>query len=110
MISQEGFGTLIPDPLNKKLQQDGVQFSELRQAGKTPENLIEAIYRFWRGGSIRVERNWNGILDESEIVQYATVPVCCRMTGFILIPQPPGICGSLQPGMLILSGHVCHCF
>ena len=71
MISQEGFGTLIPDPLNKKLQQDGVQFSELRQAGKTPENLIEAIYRFWRGGSIRVERNWNGILDEAEIVQYS---------------------------------------
>ena len=63
MISQEGFGTLIPDPLNKKLQQDGVPFSELRQAGKTPENLIEAIYRFWRGGSISVERNWNGILD-----------------------------------------------
>ena len=71
MISQESFGTLIPDPLNKKLQQDGVQFSELRQAGKTPENLIEAIYRFWRGGSIRVERNWNGILDEAEIVQYS---------------------------------------
>jgi len=71
MISQEGFGTLIPDPLNNKLQQDGVQFSELRQAGKTPENLIEAIYRFWRGGSIRVERNWNGILDEAEIVQYS---------------------------------------
>ena len=71
MISQEGFGTLIPDPLNKKLQQDGVQFSELRQAGKTPENLIEAIYRFWRGGSIRVERNWNGILNEAEIVQYS---------------------------------------
>ena len=62
---------MIPDPLNKKLQQDGVQFSELRQAGKTPENLIEAIYRFWRGGSIRVERNWNGRLDEAEIVQYS---------------------------------------
>ncbi len=71
MISQESFGTLIPDPLNKKLQQDGVPFSELRQAGKTPENLIETIYRFWRGGSIRVERNWNGILDEAEIVQYS---------------------------------------
>ncbi len=71
MISHEGFGTLIPDPLNKKLQQDGVQFSELRQAGKTPENLIEEIYRFWRGGRIRVERNWNGILDEAEIVQYS---------------------------------------
>jgi len=71
MISQEGFGTLIPDPLNKKLQQVGVQFSELRKAGKTPENLIEEIYRFWRGGSIRVERNWNGRLDEAEIVQYS---------------------------------------
>ena len=71
MISQESFGTLIPDPLSKKLQQDGVPFSELRQSRPASENLIETIYRFWRGGSIRVERNWNGILDEAEIVQYS---------------------------------------
>ncbi|HIB38931.1 MAG TPA: hypothetical protein EYO38_01505, partial [Candidatus Lambdaproteobacteria bacterium] len=71
MDSQEGFGSLIPENIKKKLHNGGVQFSELRQAGKTPENLIEAIYRFWRGGSIRVERNWNGILDEAEIVQYS---------------------------------------
>ena len=71
MDSQEGFGSLIPENIKKKLHNGGVQFSELRQAGKTPENLIEAIYRFWRGGSIRVERNWNGILDEAEIIQYS---------------------------------------
>ena len=71
MISQESFGTLIPDPLNKKLQQDGVPFSELRQSSPASEKLVEQIYRFWRGGSIRVERNWNGILDEAEIVQYS---------------------------------------
>ena len=63
---------MIPENAQEKTPaMDGVQFSELRQAGKTPENLIEAIYRFWRGGSIRVERNWNGILDEAEIVQYS---------------------------------------
>ena len=71
MISQESFGTLIPDPLNKKLQQDSVPFSELRQSSPASEKLVEQIYRFWRGGSIRVERNWNGILDEAEIVQYS---------------------------------------
>ena len=71
MISQESFGTLIPDPLNKKLQQDGVPFSELRQSSPASEKLVEQIYRFWRGGSIRVERNWNGILAEAEIVQYS---------------------------------------
>ena len=71
MISQESFGTLIPDPLNKKLQQDGVPFSELRQSSPASEKLVEQIYRFWRGGSIRVERNWNGILAEAEIVPYS---------------------------------------
>ena len=73
MISQESFGTLIPDPLNKKLQQDGVPFSELRQSSPASEKLVEQIYRFWRGGSIRVERNWNGILAEAEIVQYSNL-------------------------------------
>ena len=71
MISQESFGTLIPDPLSKKLQQDGVPFSELRQSSPASEKLVEQIYRFWRGGSIRVERNWNGILAEAEIVPYS---------------------------------------
>jgi len=70
MEPQESFGSLIPENIEKKLHNGGVQFSELRQAGKTPENLIEAIYRFWRGGRIRVERNWNGMLDEAEIVLY----------------------------------------
>ena len=46
MDSQEGFGSLIPENINKKLHNGGVQFSELRQAGKTPDNLIETIYRF----------------------------------------------------------------
>ena len=41
MDSQEGFGSLIPENIKKKLYNVGVQFSELRQASKTPENLIE---------------------------------------------------------------------
>ena len=40
MDSQEGFGSLIPENIKKKLHNGGVPFSELRQAGKTPENLL----------------------------------------------------------------------
>ena len=71
MGSRKDFETLIPDKIRKKLRNDGVPFSELRQASKTPENLIEAIYRYWRGGNVRIERNWNGIPAEAENVPYS---------------------------------------
>ena len=71
MDCREDFETLIPDKIRKILRYDGVPFSELRQASKTPENLIEAIYRYWRGGNVRIERNWNGIPAESENVPYS---------------------------------------
>ena len=71
MGSRKDFETLIPDKIRKKLHNEGVPFSELRQASKTPENLIEAIYRYWRGGNVRIERNWNGIPAEAENVPYS---------------------------------------
>ena len=88
MGSRKDFETLIPDKIRKKLRNDGVPFSELRQASKTPENLIEAIYR-GTGTESRQKR---------KTFLTATVPVYCRMTVFILKIQPSGICGRLQPG------------
>ena len=41
MTSQESFGTLIPDTLNKKLQQEGVAFTELRESSSAAEKLVE---------------------------------------------------------------------
>jgi|TARA_B100000809_G_scaffold222592_1_gene231684 exodeoxyribonuclease-3 len=71
MDPKESFGNLIPDPLNKKLQQEGVPFSELRQASNVPEKLVEQIYRLWRSGTLRIERNWNGILDQPSNIPYS---------------------------------------
>ena len=71
MGSRKDFETLIPDKIRKKLRDEGVPFSELRKASKTPENLIEAIYRYWRGGNARIERNWNGIPADAEKVPYS---------------------------------------
>ena len=68
---RKDFENLIPDEIRKKLHNEGVPFSVLRQASKTPENLIEAIYRFWRGGNVRIERNWNGISAEAENLPYS---------------------------------------
>ena len=75
MGSREDFETLIPDKIRKKLQNDGVPFSELRQASKTPENLIEAIYRYWRGGNFRIERNGNGTVSYTHL----TLPTICSV-------------------------------
>jgi len=71
MDSPESLENLIPDDISKKLNDAGVSFSELRQGCTTPEKLTEAIYTHWRSGAIRVERNWNGILDSPEIVLYS---------------------------------------
>ncbi|MEC9382904.1 MAG: hypothetical protein VYD06_00510, partial [SAR324 cluster bacterium] len=71
MTSQESFGTLIPDPLNKKLQQEGVAFTELRESSTAAEKLVEQIYRLWRSGDLRIERNWNGILDQPQNIPYS---------------------------------------
>ena len=71
MTSQESFGTLIPDPLNKKLQQEGVAFTELRESSSAAEKLVEQIYRLWRSGDLRIERNWNGILDQPQNIPYS---------------------------------------
>ncbi|MEC9011573.1 MAG: hypothetical protein VYA87_03930, partial [SAR324 cluster bacterium] len=71
MTSQESFGTLIPDPLNKKLQQEGVDFTELRESSSAAEKLVEQIYLYWRIGKIRIERNWNGILDQPKNIPYS---------------------------------------
>jgi hypothetical protein len=65
------FENLVPENISKKLNCDGVSFSELRQFCITPEKLTEAIYSLWRSGTIRVERNWNGILHVPEIVLYS---------------------------------------
>ena len=67
-LSLENF---IPKDINKKLNDNGVTYSELRKGCTTPEKLTEAIYTHWRGGTIRVERNWNGMLDSPEIVHYS---------------------------------------
>ena len=71
MNSQESFGTLIPDPLKKKLQQEGVSFAELRQSSSAAEKLVEQIYRYWRSGKLRIERNWNGIFDQPQNIPYS---------------------------------------
>ncbi len=71
MNSPENLENLIPEDINKKLNDAGVLFSELRKGFKTPEKLPEAIYSYWRNGAIRVERNWNGFLDYPEIVLYS---------------------------------------
>ena len=67
----ESFENLIPEDISKKLNNAGVSFSELRMGCTTPEKLTEAIYNHWRSGTIRVERNWNGILDYPKIVIYS---------------------------------------
>ena len=71
MISTELLENLLPEVISKKLSNVGVSFSELRQKCKTPAKLNETIYSQWRSGTIRVERNWNGILDSPEIVLYS---------------------------------------
>jgi len=71
MDSLKDFTTLFPDKIRKRLHDDGVQFSELRHASETPENLIEAIYRYWRGGKARIERNGSGIQAVAKTVPYS---------------------------------------
>ncbi|MEC9361276.1 MAG: endonuclease/exonuclease/phosphatase family protein, partial [SAR324 cluster bacterium] len=71
MSSQESIGTLIPDPLNKKLQQEGVPFKILLESSSAAEKLVEQIYLYWRSGNIRIERNWNGILDQPQNIPYS---------------------------------------
>ena len=62
---------LISEDIRNKLNDAGVSFSELRKGFTTSAKLTEAIYTHWRSGSIRVERNWNGILDSPETVHYS---------------------------------------
>ena len=71
MNSFESIENIIPENICKKLKDTGVSFSELRQGCIKPEKLTEKIYSHWRSGAIRVERNWNGILDSPEIVLYS---------------------------------------
>ncbi|MED5482931.1 MAG: exodeoxyribonuclease III [SAR324 cluster bacterium] len=71
MSSQESIGTLIPDPLYKKLQQDGVSFKILHESSSAAEKLVEQIYQCWRSGKISIERNWNGILDKPQNIPYS---------------------------------------
>ncbi len=71
MDSQVSLETLIPDPLKKKLQQDGVSFSELRQSSSASEKLVEQIYRNWRNGCLRIERNWNRIQEKPLDIPYS---------------------------------------
>jgi len=71
MNSDRSLEKLIPKEIKKKLRYAGVSFSELRQVSKKPEKLTEAIYSYWRRGEIRVERNWNGILESSEVIIYS---------------------------------------
>ena len=71
MGSQERFETLIPDPINKKLQQEGVPFKILHESSSASEKLVEQIYLYWRSGNIRIERNWNGILDQPQNIPYS---------------------------------------
>ena len=71
MNSPDSLEKLIPEDIIKKLNDTGVSLLELRQGCTKPEKLSEAIYSNWRNGTIRVERNWNGILDSPEIVLYS---------------------------------------
>ena len=72
MNSPKSLENLIPEKIRKKILDPGVSFSELRQECKNPEKLNEAIFSQWRSGTIRVERNWNGILDSPKIVHYSS--------------------------------------
>ena len=67
----ESFENLIPEDISKKMNNAGVSFSEIRMGCTTPEKLTESIYAHCRSGAIRVERNWNGMLDSPEIVLYS---------------------------------------
>lgn len=71
MSTQEIFENLIPDQVRKKLLQEGINFSQLRFESHHPDKLIEEIYNCWRKGKLRVERNWNKILDKPEKIPYS---------------------------------------
>ena len=71
MVNQEIFKSLISDQARKKLQQDSISFSELRQASNSPEKLVEDIYSNWRSGKINIYRNWDGMLDQPKKIPYS---------------------------------------
>ncbi len=71
MKSPDSLESLVPKYIIKKLNCSGVSFSELRHECTTPEKFSEFMYSQWRVGAIRVERNWNAILDSPEIVLYS---------------------------------------
>ncbi len=71
MANQEILQSLISDQVRKKLQKDGISFSEIRQASNTPEKLVEDIYCNWRSGKINVFRNWDGMLENQQKIVYS---------------------------------------
>ena len=71
MANQEIFESLISDQVRKKLQKDGMSFSELRPASNSPEKLVEHIYTNWRSGKINIYRIWDGIFDPPQKIPYS---------------------------------------
>ncbi|MBC8257522.1 MAG: exodeoxyribonuclease III [SAR324 cluster bacterium] len=71
MTTQESFSALISDVIRKKLYTNGLDFTELRLASSSPEDLIELIYRSWRNGNLRVERNWKGLDADKQNILYS---------------------------------------
>ena len=71
MFEQEIFEKQIPNQVRKKLQQNGITFSELRNASHTPEKLVGEIYCHWRSGSLYIDRNWNGMFNQPRKIPYS---------------------------------------
>ena len=71
MSEKEIFETKLPNKVRKKLQLNGITFSELRYASHTPEKLVEEIYRHWRSGILRIDRNWNGMFYQPQKIPYS---------------------------------------
>ncbi|GIT03198.1 MAG: hypothetical protein CM1200mP28_04570 [Deltaproteobacteria bacterium] len=67
---------------------------------------LRVIYIHWRSGAIRVERNWNGILDSPEIVLYSNSACFLPYDRIFLESSHSRTSWKVAPGMLILSGHV----
>ena len=71
MILQGNIKDSIPEKLSLKLQREGVKFEKLQESCTSIENLLQLIYSQWRSGNIRVERNWNNVLDQPLNVPYS---------------------------------------
>jgi len=71
MNSKNSFGTLIPEQLNKKLQQEEISFEALLNSCSDAGKVKEQLFSLWRCGTIQVKRNWNSTQAQSDIIPYS---------------------------------------